>query len=98
MMPRNARRRKWIVELKGQARVRPAGARAMTQSTFSGQDSGTVPPGTPAWITRELIDKTISVWQRFYSAQLSAADAVEMLISVGNLFAVLRDAAPSKGN
>ncbi|MEZ6064108.1 MAG: hypothetical protein R3B90_00015 [Planctomycetaceae bacterium] len=69
----------------------------MTQPTLPGQDPGAVPPGTPAWISRDLIDKTISVWQRFYSTRLSAADAVEMLISVGNLFGVLRDAAQTKG-
>ncbi len=62
-----------------------------------GEELGAVPPGTPAWITRDLIDKTISVWQRFYSARLTAADAVEMLISVGNLFGVLRTTAPAKG-
>lgn len=69
----------------------------MTQPTLPEQDPGAVPPGTPAWITRDLIDKTISVWQRFYSARLSAADAVEMLISVGNLFGVLKDSAQTKG-
>ncbi len=69
----------------------------MTPPNISGQDPGAVPPGTPSWITRDLIDKTISVWQRFYSARLTAADAVEMLISVGNLFGVLRNAAQPKG-
>lgn len=61
------------------------------------RERGSVPPGTPGWITRELIDKTISVWQRFYSNRLTAADAVEMLISVSNLFGVLRNAAQPKG-
>jgi hypothetical protein len=56
-----------------------------------------VPAGAPSWITSELIEKTISVWQRFYRHRLTAAEAVEMLISVGNLFGVLRDAAQPKG-
>lgn len=62
----------------------------------SGDDLGPVPPGTPPWITRELIDKTIFVWQRFYSDRLTAADAVEMLMSVSNLFGVLRNTALCK--
>ncbi len=62
-----------------------------------GDDPGAVPPGSPPWITRVLITKTISVWQRFYSKRLTAEDAVEMLISVSNLFGVLRNAAQSKG-
>ena len=64
---------------------------------YSGDAPGAVPPGTPSGINRELIDKTISVWQRFYSNRLTAADAVEMLISVGNLFGVLRNTAQPKG-
>lgn len=68
-----------------------------TPAFDSGDAPGAVPPGTPPWITRELIDKTISVWQRFYSNRLTAADAVEMLISVSNLFGVLRNAAQPKG-
>lgn len=56
-----------------------------------------VPAGAPSWITSELIAKTISVWQRFYRHRLTAAEAVEMLISVGNLFGVLREAAQPKG-
>lgn len=60
-------------------------------------DFGAVPPGSPPWITRVLINKTITVWQRFYSKRLTAEDAVEMLISVSNLFGVLRKAAQPNG-
>lgn len=65
--------------------------------TDPGENPGAVPPGTPPWITRVLIERTISVWQRFYSERLTAADAVEMLITVSNLFGALRNTAPSKG-
>lgn len=63
----------------------------------SEQAPGAVPPGTPSWITAELISRTISVWQRFYSTELTAADAVEMLTAAENLFAVMQDAARNQG-
>lgn len=53
-------------------------------------DQQSVPPGTPQWISRELIDKTIAVWQRFYAAPLTAQDAVEMLLNVGQFFRAIR--------
>lgn len=49
-----------------------------------------LPPGTPEWITPELVDRTIRVWQPFYGkAQLSPADAVQILVGTGRLLAVL---------
>lgn len=54
---------------------------------------GAVPPGSPTWITSELIDKTISVWQRFYDRPLTAEDAVEMLMRVSHLMKVLHPEA-----
>ena len=49
-----------------------------------------VPPGTPAWIDLSLIERTIAVWQPYYSSPLSADDAVEILLTVNNLFNALR--------
>lgn len=44
----------------------------------------------PAWITPALIELTIRIWQPFYGkAQLSAADAVQIIIRTGGLFSVL---------
>lgn len=49
-----------------------------------------VPADAPAWITPELIDHTIRTWQPFYGkAQLSPADAVQILVGVGRLLSVL---------
>lgn len=46
--------------------------------------------GTPEWITPELVEATIRVWQPFYGkAQLSPADAVQILVGTGRLLAVL---------
>lgn len=49
-----------------------------------------VPPATPAWIDLSLIERTIAVWQPYYSSPLSADDAVEMLLTVGNLLNALQ--------
>lgn len=47
-----------------------------------------VPAGTPAWVTIELIELTIRVWQPYYKAQLTPDDAVTMILGVGRLFEV----------
>jgi hypothetical protein len=62
------------------------------------RSSGIVPPGSPSWVTEELIEKTLAVWQRFYATPLTVEDAVEMLMRVSNLMRVLHpDAALLKG-
>jgi hypothetical protein len=48
-----------------------------------------VPPGAPAWVTRELIERTIRVWQPYYKAILSSEDALAMILNVGRLWGVL---------
>lgn len=48
-----------------------------------------VPPGTPAWITGDLIEATIRVWQPFYNEPITTEVAVEMLIHVGQLCGAL---------
>ena len=51
--------------------------------------SGIVPAGTPDWITAELIEQTIRVWQPFYEAVISPEEAVTMIQSVGRLYQAL---------
>lgn len=48
-----------------------------------------VPPGTPNWITSDLIEATVRVWQPFYNEPITSEVAVEMLIRVGQLFGAL---------
>ena len=48
-----------------------------------------IPAGTPAWVTVELIELTIRVWQPYYKAQLTADEAVTMILGVGRLYEVL---------
>ena len=48
-----------------------------------------LPAGTPEWITAELIEATIRVWQPYYQATLTPDEAVTMIQSVGRLYEVL---------
>lgn len=41
-----------------------------------------VPAGAPPWITPELIEHTLRVWQPFYVDQLMPDDALEITMSV----------------
>lgn len=49
----------------------------------------TLPPGTPAWITPQLVQQTLRVWQPYYSSPLTVDDAVTMILDVSRLFDVL---------
>ena len=40
-----------------------------------------VPAGTPDWITAELIEQTIRVWQPYYPAMLTPEEAVTMILT-----------------
>lgn len=48
-----------------------------------------LPPGTPDWITVELVRMTLKVWQKHYKEPLSTQDAVTILLNAGQLFGVL---------
>jgi hypothetical protein len=49
-----------------------------------------VPAGLPDWITTDLIEETIRVWQPYYPTILTAEDAIGMIRSVGGLFQALK--------
>ncbi|MCP4191769.1 MAG: hypothetical protein GY768_14230 [Planctomycetaceae bacterium] len=44
----------------------------------------------PSWLTTELVEKTLQVWQPHYSYRLTRDDAIAIIKSVGQLFEVLR--------
>ena len=44
------------------------------------------PAGTPHWITPELIEATIRVWQPYYETVISPEEAITMIQSVGRLY------------
>lgn len=48
-----------------------------------------LPPGTPAWITLDLVRLTLKVWQKHYAKPLSTQDAVTIVLNAGQLFGVL---------
>ena len=48
-----------------------------------------LPAGTPDWITAELIEQTIRVWQPHYEAVLTPEEAVTMIQTVGRLYQAL---------
>ena len=48
-----------------------------------------VPAGSPDWITAELIEQTIRVWQPYYEAVLTPEEAVTMILNVGRLYQAL---------
>lgn len=50
---------------------------------------GIIPAGTPDWITAELIEQTIRVWQPYYQAIVTPEEAVTMILNVGRLYQAL---------
>jgi|KBSSwiStaDraftv2_1062776.scaffolds.fasta_scaffold4223768_2 hypothetical protein len=44
----------------------------------------------PKWMTKELIDETISVWSKLYGKALDVKKAVEILQTFGRLIDVLK--------
>lgn len=48
-----------------------------------------LPPGTPAWISEEMVEHTLRVWQPRYRTPLTVEDAVSILVSTGRLLHVL---------
>lgn len=51
--------------------------------------SSIVPAGAPDWITPELVEATIRVWQPYYADVISPEEAVTMILDVGRLFDAL---------
>jgi hypothetical protein len=54
-----------------------------------------VPAGTPDWITAELIEQTIRVWQPYYQAVVTPEEAITMIQTVGRLFQALSSGSSS---
>ncbi len=60
-----------------------------TAADIGNRSPTVVPSGTPEWVTPELIDHTIRVWQPYYETPLTPDEAVTMILSVGRLFGVI---------
>jgi hypothetical protein len=51
--------------------------------------SAAITPGAPAWITVELIEHTIRVWQPYYADPLTASEALAIINSTSRLIEAL---------
>jgi hypothetical protein len=54
-----------------------------------------VPAGTPDWITPELVEKTIRVWQPYYQAIVTPEEAVTMILNVSRFYEALSSGSSS---
>ena len=52
---------------------------------------GGVPDGAPSWVTEELIEETIRVWQRFYEEPLASEQALALILTTSELLAAMEE-------
>jgi hypothetical protein len=65
------------------------------ERSAAGSEQFTVPAGAPSWVTTQLIEDTIRVWQPYYVEPLTTEDALAIILGVGRLVDVLaRGAEP----
>ena len=57
----------------------------MQQQAKSAEISIKRPPGTPDWVTIELLENTVKTWQPFYNQRLLALDALEIVLNMSKL-------------
>lgn len=48
-----------------------------------------VPPGAPRWVTQELFEYTLKIWQPRYNNQLTSEEALGIIMSASQLNSVL---------
>ena len=66
------------------------------QSDVDGDEPRRVQPTTesaPAWVTQELIEQTIRVFQPIYGP-LTTADAIEIIYNAGRLIEIVQRSSP----
>ena len=62
---------------------------------LSRSDTNRVPAGAPVWVTSELIDHTLRVWQPYYAEPLTADDALAIIQNISQLIEVVsREPSP----
>jgi len=67
--------------------------RKMDCKVAEGARPSIVPAGTPDWITPELVEATIRVWQPYYETLLTPEEACKMIVNVSRLFQVFSSGA-----
>lgn len=63
--------------------------RVSLQRELEGTTSIQLPAGTPSWISSELVEQTLKVWQPRYSESLSVEDAIAILTGASRLMRTL---------
>jgi hypothetical protein len=48
-----------------------------------------LPPGTPAWVTPELVAATLDCWQPRFPKALTTEDAIQIITNAGRLLDAL---------
>lgn len=73
---------------RGSCARSPSDTTATSEPTVSNSElkAPGLPPGTPAWVTEELLENTLDTWQPYYEYALTPHDALEILFSVTELF------------
>ncbi|MFO0858343.1 MAG: hypothetical protein U0640_13425 [Phycisphaerales bacterium] len=69
--------------------VSRAAGESSASAAVTARDRVVVPPGTPAWITPDLVELTLKVWQKHYDKPLSIQDAVTIVLNAGQMFGAL---------
>ncbi len=57
-------------------------------------DSPLLPPGCPAWISTELVRRTVETWQPHYGRPLTINEAIDILQNFGRLIDHLGECEP----
>ncbi|MAT13665.1 MAG: hypothetical protein CMJ46_00120 [Planctomyces sp.] len=50
-----------------------------------------VPSDAPAWVTPDMIEKTLKVWQPYYEEELIPEDALAIIMGVGRILEFLAE-------
>lgn len=64
-------------------------SRARTRTSAAPQTISRVPVGAPAWVTEDLIERTLRVWQPYYRELLTPDDALAMIQAADRLIETL---------
>ena len=64
-------------------------ARANLNSPTTDAAKSAVPSGAASWVTPELIEQTVRVWQPYYKEPLTPEDALAIIQSASQLYNAL---------
>ena len=48
-----------------------------------------IPAAAPAWVTKQLVEQTLRVWQPYYAQPLTIEDAIDIMQAAAGLFKAL---------